>query len=266
MNGVFISIGGFDIRWYSILIVLAFLIGMIIATKESERVSISKNLIIDLCFYIIPISIIGARIYYVIFNYSAFSDDWLEMFRIWHGGLAIYGGIILSVLYIFEYCHSKGQNAIQFLDILAPALILGQAIGRWGNFFNQEAYGPATTLAFLKQLHLPDFIINGMHINGIYYQPTFLYESIWCLIGFLILLIIRKKYRKKIGTVTCSYLIIYGIGRFLIEGLRMDSLFLGAFRISQIVSITALLVGIIGLIIIKPFKKKKEDMIVNVKL
>ena len=135
------------------------------------------------------------------------------------------------------------------MDTLTPYLILGQAIGRWGNFFNKEAHGSITTLGHLQKLHLPNFIIKGMYIDGLYYIPTFLYESIWCVIGFILLLILRKKtkYRHH-GMLLFTYFIWYGIGRFLIEGLRTDSLYFLSFRVSQIVSIVLILVGIIGLI------------------
>ena len=138
--------------------------------------------------------------------------------------------------------------------MVAPGLIIAQAIGRWGNFFNGEAHGTEVTYIFLKKIHIPKFIINGMYIDGSYYHPTFLYESIWCLFGFVFLLIIRKVMKRKKGLVTYSYFIWYGIGRFLIEGLRTDSLYLGSLRISQVVSIIIILIGFIG--IIKEILKK----------
>ena len=143
----------------------------------------------------------------------------------------------------------RGQSIIRTTDIIVPGLILAQAIGRWGNFFNSEAHGTVVSLEFLKKLHLPNFIIEGMYINGSYYHPTFLYESIWCLIGFILLIILRKITLRKKGMVTFSYFIWYGIGRLFIEGIRMDSLYLGDYRISQIVSIILIIVGIIGTII-----------------
>ena len=127
---------------------------------------------------------------------------------------------------------------------MAPSLILGQAIGRWGNFFNQEAYGISTTYSHLKSLHIPEFIINNMYINGTYYTPTFLYESLLCLLGFIILMLFRKRNRNKIGMQVSIYFMIYGIGRFFIEGYRTDSLYLGSLRISQLVSIILVIMGI----------------------
>ena len=140
-------------------------------------------------------------------------------------------------------------------DCIVPTILVAQAIGRWGNFFNQEAHGGIVTLEFLKKIHIPNFIIKGMYINGNYYHPTFFYESLWCLLGFILLVIIRRLLKNsKDGTLTFIYLIWYGIGRFFIEGLRTDSLYLGIFRISQIVSIVIIIIGIIGLI----YNKRKE--------
>ena len=147
------------------------------------------------------------------------------------------------------YSKKKGKSIIKTTDIIVPSLIIGQAIGRWGNFFNSEAHGPEVTYEFLKNLHIPNFIINGMHINGTYYHPTFLYESLWCIIGFIIILIIRKLTNRKKGMVTYTYFIWYGLGRFFIESLRTDSLYLGSVKISQLVSIILIIIGIIGIII-----------------
>lgn len=264
MNRVFVSIFGFDIYWYAILILMAIIIGMYIANREANRICISSSFIDDLFFYIIPISIIGARIYYVVFNYNIFKGDFLSIFKIWEGGLAIYGGIISGIIFIIYYCKKNNKIPLQILDILAPSLILGQAIGRWGNFINGEAYGRQVTLEFLQKLHLPNFIIDGMHINGMYYEPTFLYESLWCILGFIVLMIIRYKCKNiKIGTITSVYFIWYGIERFFVEKLRSDSLFIGDYRISVIVSVIIILVGIVILFINRNFSKydnrKDED-------
>lgn len=261
MSRIFFTIGSINIYWYSVLIVIAVIIGMIISSKEAVKTGLGKSFLLDLAFYLIPVSIVGARVYYVIFNFSEFENDLLGIFKIWEGGLAIYGAIIASILFIISYCKKKGKPILLALDVLAPSLILGQAIGRWGNFFNKEAYGPIATLSFLEKLHLPNFIINNMLIEGFYRQPTFLYESLWCILGFVILLILRKYYRSKYGILTFSYFIWYGIGRFFIEGLRDDSLYLGSLRISQLVSVLLIIIGIIGLIIIKLKKKESEEIV-----
>lgn len=258
MDRVFLKLGPITIYWYAVLIVIAICIGVYFSTREAKKNGLGKEFITDLIFYTIPISILGARIYYVIFNFSVFKDNIIDIFKIWEGGLAIYGAVISGIIFIIYYCKKKNKDILLTLDTMVPYLILGQAIGRWGNFINKEAYGIKTTLSHLKELHIPNFIIEGMYIDGYYRIPTFLYESLWCLLGFIILLIIRKKNKyKDNGILIYSYLIWYGIGRFFIEGLRTDSLYLGVFRISQIVSIILILIGIVG-IIIKWRKKWKS--------
>ena len=259
MNRVFISILGFDIYWYAVLILIAILLGIYMVSKEAVRVSIGASFINDLAFYVIPISIIGARLYYVIFNYKLFRNDFWSIFKVWEGGLAIYGGIIAGIIFVIYYCKLKNKSIFKTLDIFAPSLILGQAIGRWGNFINGEAYGREVTLEFLQNLHLPDFIIQGMHINGTYYEPTFLYESLWCIIGFIILMIVRYKCKNiKIGTLTSIYFIWYGIERFFVEKIRSDSLFIGDMKISVIVSLISIITGIIILMLNRKFSKYNE--------
>lgn len=251
MNRILISIGPITIYWYSFLIFISILIGMFIIKKEVKKTKLDKDFIFDLIFYLIPICIIGARLYYVIFNFSAFKNNIIDILKIWEGGLAIYGVVISGVLFIIYYCKKKKQSILLTLDIIAPCLILGQAFGRWGNFFNSEAHGAITTLEYLNSLHLPKFIIDGMYINGNYYIPTFLYESIWCLIGFIILIIIRNKVKyKKEGIIIFSYFMFYSIGRFFIEGMRTDSLYLFNFRVSQLVSIVLFIIGLIGIVYI----------------
>ena len=248
MNRVFVSLGPITIYWYSVTMLLAILLGIFLANNEAKRVK-EKEYIDNLTFYLILFGIIGARLYYVIFEFNNYRYDLLSIFKVWEGGLAIYGAIIAGLLVVIYYAKKKGKSIIKTTDIIVPSLIIGQAIGRWGNFFNSEAHGPEVTYEFLKNLHIPNFIINGMHINGTYYHPTFLYESLWCIIGFIIILIIRKLTNRKKGMVTYTYFIWYGIGRFFIESLRTDSLYLGSIKISQLVSIILIVIGIIGIII-----------------
>lgn len=251
MDRVFLSFGHITIYWYSVLIVLAIIIGAFLASRVADKNGITKDFLLDLIFYLIPVAIIGARLYYVIFNFSLFRDNLISIFKVWEGGLAIYGAIIASLIFTIYYCHKKKKSVLLTIDTMVPYLILGQAIGRWGNFINKEAHGGLTTLEHLKSLHLPKFVIEGMKINGFYYIPTFLYESIWCLLGFIILLIVRKKDNfKHKGLLLFIYFIWYGIGRFFIEGMRTDSLYIGSFRVSQIVSIILIISGIIGIIYI----------------
>lgn len=244
MSAIFLDLGVIQIYWYSVILFIAFLIGGFLALNESKRWKISEDFMINLFFYLIPIALIGARLYYVLFNIEYYSNDIISIFKIWEGGLAIHGGIIVSLIFIIFYTKKYKVSTLRITDILVVSLIIGQAIGRWGNFMNGEAYGPATTLSFLQNLHLPEFIINGMNIGGTYYHPTFLYESLWCLIGFIILLILRRNKYTKIGMPTSFYLVWYGIGRFLVEGLRQDSLMFSNIRVAQLVSLVFIVVGI----------------------
>lgn len=251
MNPVAVTIGSIEIRWYAILILIAFLIGMYLVKKEAAKLNIDSNKIMDLCFYLVLVSIIGARIYYCIFEFNQYKDNLIDIFKIWNGGLAIHGGIIAGIIFSHFYCKKNKLEILKITDIIAPALILGQAIGRWGNFFNGEAFGPATTLSFLKQLHLPNFIIDGMYLYSstdhiyAYRQPTFLYESLWCLLGFIIIMIIRRNKKIKVGQITGTYFIIYGIERFFIEALRQDSLMFFNIKIAQLISLIMITLGII---------------------
>jgi len=248
MDRILFSIGPITIYWYSVTMLLAVLTGIYLATKESKKQGMYQ-FISDLIVYVIIFGIIGARLYYVIFNFDSYKNNLLEIFAIWNGGIAIYGAIVGGFLAIVYLAKKRKQSIIKTTDIIVPGLILAQAIGRWGNFFNGEAHGTEVSLDFLESLHLPNFIIEGMHINGIYYHPTFLYESLWCILGFIVLITIRKITQRKQGIMTYSYFIWYGIGRLFIEGLRTDSLYLGNFRISQIVSIILIILGIIGIIV-----------------
>lgn len=245
MNPVFLDLGVIQVYWYSVFILLGFLVGGTLALWEAKKWEISEDFMVNLFFYIIIFAFLGARIYYILFNLEYYMNDPISMIKVWEGGLAIHGGIIACIIFIIFYTKKYKVDTLRILDILAVSLIIGQAIGRWGNFLNGEAYGPATTLSFLKGLHLPQFIIDGMFINGTYYQPTFLYESIGCLIGFVVLLIFRRRKHTKIGHVTALYLIWYGVLRFFIESLRQDSLMLGDFKMAQIVSIVLILSGVI---------------------
>lgn len=262
MDRVMFSIGSFNVYWYSFLILVAVIIGGFIAINYAKKVNVGASFITDLIFFLIPISIVGSRIYYVIFNFDVYRNDLVSIFKIWEGGLAIYGAIIAAIIFTYFYCRKRQKSFLETLDILAPSVLLGQAIGRWGNFFNMEAYGPVTTLEFLQKLHLPQFIIDGMNINGVYYQPMFLYESLWCLVGVIILMIIRKR-RSKTGTQVYFYFLWYGLGRIVIEHFRSDSLYFLGFKVSQIVSLILIIIGLIGLIM-NMIKRSKESQVTGV--
>lgn len=260
MNPILIEIGNIKIYWYSIMILTGVILGCILVLKESKRFYISKNKVSDMLFYTMIFGIIGARLYYVIFNLDYYLKDPISILKVWEGGLAIHGGIIAGILYIIYYTKKNNIDTIRMFDICAPGLLIGQAIGRWGNFFNQEAHGPLTTLEHLKNLHLPNFIIEGMKIEGNYYIPTFFYESLICIIGLIIILIIRRTNLFKKGNITSFYLIWYGITRFIIESYRTDSLMMTSLKQAQIISILMILIGII-LFIVSIKKEKYNKMI-----
>ena len=244
MSRIAIDLGFIQIYWYSIMIALGILVGSFIILFECKKQKINEDFIVNLLFYGIIFGVIGARLYYILFNISYYRLHALEIFEIWNGGLAIHGGIIFATLFIFFYCKKNKQDFLKILDIIVVGLIAGQTIGRWGNFFNQEAFGTVVSLDFLKGLHLPQFVINGMLIGGEYHHPTFLYESLWNLLGLLMLVIARRFRYVKIGQPTALYMIWYGLGRLIIEAFRTDSLMLGPFRIAQIVSIFMIIIGV----------------------
>ena len=259
MNRVALDLGFIQIYWYSITMFLGVLLGIIIAYIEIKRKKINLTKFENMAFYAIIFGFIGARIYYVLFNLDYYLQRPIEILEVWNGGLAIHGGIIGAVLAIFVYSRKNKINFIEMLDICAPGLIIGQVIGRWGNFFNSEAHGGIVAREFLEKLHIPDFIINGMYINGNYYHPTFLYESVLNLICFIILLVLRKNKKIKIGTITGIYLMWYSVVRFFIESMRTDSLMLGSLKMAQVISILLFIVGLV-LIIISKEKYNKEDL------
>lgn len=248
MNPVLVQLGPITLYWYTIMILIGFLLGGALAFHEAKKYNISEEFMTNLFFYLIPISIIGARLYYVLFNLDYYLANPINIFKIWEGGLAIHGGLLFGFIFLYIYSKKNKVNWIRLLDILVVSVAIGQAIGRWGNFFNGEAHGAITSLETLKSWHLPQFIIDGMYIGGFYYVPTFLIESIWCFILFIILLIIRKIKNIKIGQISCLYLILYGFERFFVESMRTDSLMLLNFKVAQIVSIIMILIGIICLI------------------
>lgn len=263
MNPVMFNLLGIDIHWYSVLILIGIIIGLILLEREAKKFNYSKELIFNICFWAIIMGIIGARIYYVIFNFSYYKNNLFEIFAIWNGGLAIHGGIIAGVITVIFFAKKYHLNFLKLLDMAVPSLILAQAIGRWGNFFNSEAHGIATTYSELKNLLVPKFIINGMNIGGVYYLPTFYFESLWCLLGFIVLILIRKMKYIKIGMTTSIYLMWYSIGRFFIEAWRTDSLMLGGFKVAQIISVILFIVGL-SYIIYLSRKGKYENLYNNI--
>lgn len=259
MNRVAFNIFGFNVYYYSLCILLGVIVAYILITREGKKQGLTKEFTSDLIFYTLIIGILGARVYYCVFNLDYYLANPSEILKIYNGGLAIHGGVIAGLVFVYFYTKKKNISFIKILDIIAPAVIIAQSFGRWGNFFNQEAHGEITTYQNLKNMHIPEFIINGMHIEGKYYYPTFFFESIWCLIGFIILMIARRNKNLRKGFQIGFYFIWYGIGRFFIEALRTDSLMFFGLKIAQIVSLIGIIIGII-IIVTNKNKKYYNEM------
>ncbi|MFF2482467.1 prolipoprotein diacylglyceryl transferase [Paenibacillus sp. NPDC058071] len=227
VNPIAFSIGSLSVRWYGIILGTAALIGLLLAVQEGKRFKIKPDFFMDLLLLGVPSAVIGARIYYVAFTWDQYKDNFWDVFKIWEGGIAIYGALIGAFICGFFYFRYKGYPFWRLVDICAPSLLAGQMIGRWGNFMNQEAYGGPVEESFLRNsLHLPNFIVEQMNIKGegIFHHPTFLYESMWSLVGVILLLVLRRQKFLRAGELVASYFIWYSIGRFFIEALRTDSL------------------------------------------
>ncbi|HHD7321523.1 TPA: prolipoprotein diacylglyceryl transferase [Staphylococcus aureus] len=243
IDPVAFNLGPLSVRWYGIIIAVGILLGYFVAQRALVKAGLHKDTLVDIIFYSALFGFIAARIYFVIFQWPYYAENPSEIIKIWHGGIAIHGGLIGGFIAGVIVCKVKNLNPFQIGDIVAPSIILAQGIGRWGNFMNHEAHGGPVSRAFLEQIHLPNFIIENMYINGQYYHPTFLYESIWDVAGFIILVNIRK--HLKLGETFFLYLTWYSIGRFFIEGLRTDSLMLTSnIRVAQLVSILLILISI----------------------
>lgn len=259
---------GIKIYWYGIIIALAFLVAVLLAVKSSKKYDIEQDSILDLVLFAAPSAIICARLFYVIFSWDQFKDNPIEIVMTRNGGLAIYGGIIGAVLVAFLYARKKKIPFFHLLDFAIPYLALGQGIGRWGNFVNQEAFGTMTTLPWRMNGTVFNEYLIGEKLDidlakwGVH--PTFLYESLWDIAIFVLLSVYRKK-KKFEGEVLYLYFILYGIGRFFIEGLRTDSLMLGNLRVSQLLSV--LLVLVFGALYvsrrIKKAKASEEETVVS---
>ncbi len=277
-----VNLGFFSIKWYGLLIALSIILGLNLSKKLARYRGIDPHLVSEILPSLILSSIIGARIYYVIFEYRQFSGDNfftpIKIFNIylnipsflaiWEGGIAIHGALLGGFLSIYLFCKSKKIPLKIFLDLLMPSVILGQAIGRWGNFFNNEAFGIPTNLPWKVFIPLTNRPI--IFSNSEFFHPTFLYESLWNLLIFILLIYVFNKQNKDHsilpGLITCIYLITYSFGRFWIEGLRIDSLCLGGYppycegglRIAQFISIFLFSSGLIWLYFLK-FKFNKAN-------
>lgn len=242
MDPIAFSIFGVDVAWYGILIALAMFIGTMLGIKEANRVGLGEDTLLDFLIIALPLSIIGARMYYVIFEWDRYRGSFKEILNIRNGGLAIHGGVITAIIVAIVFTKVKKIDFWVLADIAAPSLVLGQAIGRWGNYINQEAHGGPTDLPW------------GIMVEGTKVHPTFLYESIWNMGIFIFLIWYRKNYQKIPGELFLLYLALYSFIRVLIEGLRTDSLMLGNIRIAQLVSIMGIFIGVALFI----YKRKKQ--------
>ncbi|WP_313264739.1 prolipoprotein diacylglyceryl transferase [Enterococcus sp.] len=258
VNRVAFELFGLPIYWYAIIIVSGVIIAMWLSTREAVRVGLKPDDVTDFMLIGLPVSIIGARLYYILFDLQYYIDDPSQIFNIRSGGIAIYGALIAGGIWLYFFCQRNFISPWTFFDIAAPSVLLAQGIGRWGNFMNHEAFGAEVSRSFLESLYIPKFIIDNMYIDEAYRQPTFLYESVWNVIGFIVLIFLRKKTGLlKEGEVFLSYLIWYGFGRFFIEGMRTDSLYLfGDIRVSQALS-ALLFFGAIGLLI---WRRKNQTL------
>lgn len=264
LNRVFLQLGPITIYWYAVFIMSGVALGLFLAIREGKKMGINSEFFYDLVTYGLPISIIGARIYYVAFSWDYYSLHPEDIIKIWQGGIAIHGAIIAAFIFGYFFCKKRKVSFWLVADIASVSFIIAQAIGRWGNFMNQEAHGgvvPGATLdaqrEFLQSLFIPDFIVNNMYINEAYYHPTFLYESLWNMVGFLfIVFVLRKLPKLLVGEIAAFYAVWYSIGRYMVEGMRTDSLMLTeSIRMAQFISITTIVLVLI-LVIYRRLAKK----------
>lgn len=247
INPVAFSIGSLEVRWYGILIAFGIILAFLVVQREMVKRGMHKDFLTDLLIWAVPISIVSARIYYVTFSWDYYKDHPSEIIEIWNGGIAIHGALIGAFITAFIYTKYRGISFLKTADIAAPGLLIGQIIGRWGNFMNQEAHGGPVSQTFLENTMIPDWIMKQMTIKGVTYHPTFLYESLWNAVGLVIILLLRK-FRLKRGELFLFYVTWYSVGRFFIEGMRTDSLYGGDIKAAQVVSIVAVIVAIITFI------------------
>ena len=253
INRAAFSIGGLDVYWYGIIIGIGMVLAFIFGVREFKRCKLKQDDLLNMFLICLPAAIICARLYYVIFSFDQYRDNLAEVFSIRSGGIAVYGSLIGAGAAVFIYCLKKKINLGLVLDILAIGFLIGQAIGRWGNFVNGEAYGTHTNLPWAMTIAS----------KGVTYaesvHPTFLYESVWDALGVVILLLFRK-HKKFCGEVFCAYILWYGLGRFWIEGLRTDSLYIGSLRVSQLVACLSVFIGAAGIVIGRIMKQRGAEV------
>lgn len=245
-----IELGPLTIRWYGLLIASAVLIGATLSQYLAKRRNVDPNILGDLAIWLVIAAIPCARLYYVLFEWEQYAQRPQDIFAIWKGGIAIHGAILGGLVAALIFARLQKVSFWLLADLVVPSLILGQAIGRWGNFFNSEAFGRPTDLPW--KLYIPPQQRPPEYINYDYFHPTFLYESLWNLMVFAILMTLffrdlKRKPHLKVGTLVLVYMVAYSLGRFWIEGLRTDSLMIGPLRIAQVISLTEITLGLIGL-------------------
>lgn len=232
------TIFNIDVMWYGILITSGMILAVFICYKRAPKHNLSEDRFLNMVIISVPLGIVGARLYYVLFNWSSYSGDFLKIINTREGGLAIHGGLIFGFVTAAILCHIWKVRPLNLLDLIVPGVALAQSIGRWGNYFNSEAHGGPTDLPW------------AVTVAGQTYHPTFLYESIWCFILFWLLLYVDN-HRKFEGQVLLLYGILYSLERFLVEGLRTDSLMIGPFKQAQVLSLIVIIICLIAYAILK---------------
>ncbi|MER2088941.1 MAG: prolipoprotein diacylglyceryl transferase [Sporosarcina sp.] len=257
INPIAFSLGPFEVRWYGILIAFGIILAFFVVQKEMVKRGMHPDFLTDLLIWAVPIAIISARIYYVIFSWDYYKNHPGQIIQIWEGGIAIHGALIGAFITTYVYTKRRGVSFWKVVDIAAVGLLIGQIIGRWGNFMNQEAHGGPVSEKFLETTIIPDWIMNQMTIEGVTYHPTFLYESMWNIVGLIIIILLRKVNLKR-GEMFLFYLVWYSAGRFFIEGMRTDSLYvIGELRAAQLVSVITIVVAL-AIFIVRRFVQKVD--------
>lgn len=239
-----------SLPWYSVLIVTGIVLALLHCMREEKRLGLRKDTVIDLALWVIPFGVIGARLYYVIFAWDTFAANPLSVFKIWEGGLAIYGSVIGGLIAVLLFARRRKIHPALLTDMIVPGLALAQAVGRWGNYFNMEAYG--APIADPRWQFFPAGVLIPENGEMVWHMATFFYESMWNLMVFAVLMLLRRRVCRK-GDLTCAYLMLYGLGRMIIEGLRTDSLMWGSVRVSQALSL-ALCLGAAAVLAVRALR------------
>ena len=249
-NPIAFTIAGRAVRWYGLLIALGIALGIALAMARERKFGLPRDTVVDLALWGVPSAIIGARLYYVLFAWDTYAGNPVSALYVWEGGLAIYGGLLGGLLAGLIYAKVKRLNFWTLTDLVAPSFALGQAIGRWGNFFNQEAYGVPVPAEWMRRFPIAVYI----EADGLWHCATFFYESAWCLLIVILLLLLDKKgVFKRPGDTFFTYVLLYSVERALVEGLRTDSLWWGPLRVSQALSVCA---GLVCLVVLKMRRRK----------